>query len=58
MTEFDPLHLQKLPAHIPLEESGDDDLPPSYLVAQHHHLDQDAIDVRIHLYLPELGLVH
>ncbi len=57
MTELDPLHLQKLPAHVPLEEPGDDGLPPFYLVAQHHLIDQDATGVGIRPYLPEPDLV-
>ena len=57
MTELDPLHLQKLPAHVPLEEPGGDGLPLIYLVAPHRLLEQDAIGVGIHPHLHELGLV-
>ncbi len=43
MLELDPLHLQKLHAHVPLEETGSDALLPSPLVAPHLVPDQGTL---------------
>ncbi|MCJ1468250.1 Serine/arginine repetitive matrix protein 1 [Pseudocyphellaria aurata] len=50
--ERDPLNRQKLLAHVPLEEIGEDALPPFHLVAPLHRPGRETIGegARYHLY--------